>query len=281
MDIMDHTYEEIRDVVLDLLAGRERLSGYGRSVDQFRSLESGVAEILAQREARPGDGSYGRFNPSLSHHEKELFRELFWDLFRQGIITLGSNDANPNYPFFKVTAHGAKVLVSKQPCYFYDVESYERIVRTNIPKIDDLTLLYLKEAMQAFRSGCMLAATVMLGVATENLFLSLLNVLEQHPVHRVTYQNVFKERSLLRRFNKFKAILGESEKSLSPEVKEDLDTQLAGILSIIRSYRNESGHPSGRIIDRETCYVLLQLFISYGKKMYQLNDHFRSASPAS
>ena len=32
--------------------------------------------------------------------------------------------------------------------------------------------------------------------------------------------------------------------------------------------------PTGKIIDREQSYVLLQLFIPYCKKMYQLMDHY-------
>jgi hypothetical protein len=56
-------------------------------------------------------------------------------------------------------------------------------------------------------------------------------------------------------------------------IKEDLDTHFAGILSVIRTFRNQSGHPTGRIIDREQAYVLLQLFIPHCRKMYQLRDH--------
>jgi len=55
-----------------------------------------------------------------------------------------------------------------------------------------------------------------------------------------------------------------------PEIKEDLDTHFMGILSIIRTFRNQSGHPTGKIIDGEQAYVLMQLFISYCKKLYQL-----------
>ena len=61
-------------------------------------------------------------------------------------------------------------------------------------------------------------------------------------------------------------------------MKEDLDTNFSGILSIIRNFRNQSGHPSGKIIDREQAYILLQLFPPYCKKMYQLMDFIRNAT---
>ena len=120
--------------------------------------------------------------------------------------------------------------------------------------------------MQAFRAGCMLSATVMLGVSVEHTFELLLEQLEAHASHKTTLAPAFAERTLLRKFNKFRAVLDSNTKALPPEVKEDLDTHFAGILSVIRTYRNESGHPTGKIIDREQTFVLLQLFIPYCKE---------------
>lgn len=270
---MSYTYEEVRDATLDLLSGRERqLDGYGVSLNQYRSLERAVADLLVRRNSPTGEIFVNtRMHPQTS----DFFREVFWDLFRQGIIIPGIDSANENLPFFSVTAHGHRVLKGQQPYYFYDVESYERVLRTNIPAIDGLTLLYLKEAMQAFRSNCLLSASVMLGVATEHLFMVLLEIIEKHPIHQATYKNVFKERTLLQRFSKFRALLGQDMKSLPTAVREDLDVTFDGILTVIRNHRNESGHPSGKFIDRETCYVLLHLFITHGKKLMQLSDYFK------
>lgn len=75
--------------------------------------------------------------------------------------------------------------------------------------------------------------------------------------------------------NKLRGLIDSMAKPLPPEIKEDLDTHFAGILSVIRSYRNESGHPTGKIMDREQTFVLLQLFIPYCKKQYQLMQFFR------
>jgi hypothetical protein len=64
-------------------------------------------------------------------------------------------------------------------------------------------------------------------------------------------------------------------KSIPAEIREDLDTHFAGILSVIRTFRNQSGHPTGKIIDREQTFVLLQLVIPYSKKLYQLMVFFK------
>jgi len=195
-------------------------------------------------------------------------------LFRQGVITLGLNDSNREFPFFRLSSYGERIIANQDTYFFHDVSTYEQLIRNEVPAIDDVTLLYLKEAMQAFRVGCLLSATVMLGVATEHTFNLLMETIGNTPSHAATFQNVNRERGILRRVNKFKGILDSQLSTLSPAIKEDLDTRFTGILSIIRNFRNQSGHPSGQIIDREQSYVLLQLFIPYCKKMYQLMAHY-------
>lgn len=269
---MDHSYEEIRSVSLDLLADREKAS---YELSQYENLLIGIAEVFQRRGENLRQRSFGS-GPDLSQQDRELFGEVFWELFRQGIITLGRDDANRNFPFFRVSSFGKKLLAGKDAYFFHDVSSYEAIIRKEVPTIDETTLIYLKEAMQAFRSGCILSATVMLGVATEHTFLLLLDVIEQRESHKSIYASVFKERSILQKFNKFKNILDQQSKTLTAEIKEDLDTHFAGILSIIRNFRNQSGHPTGKIIDREQAYILLQLFIPYCKKMYQLIGFYRN-----
>jgi hypothetical protein len=268
---MPHSYEEIRSAALDILAGREK-TVYAPS--QYEHLKLGVGEVFAKRDGRIQPGSYGATYP-LDRQDEEIFLELFWDLFRQGIITLGSNDSNREFPFFRVTQLGKHIAESQSAYFFHDVSSYERVIRAEVPSIHEVTLLYLKEAMQAFRSGCILSSTVMLGVATEHTFLLLLEVIEKSVTHKKTYLSVFQERTILQKINKFRNVLEQHLKALPSEIREDLDTHFAGILSVIRTFRNQSGHPSGKIMDREQTFVLLQLFIPYCKKLYQMMEFFR------
>nr|MDP2190270.1 hypothetical protein [Rhodoferax sp.] len=267
---MPHSYEELRAVALDILAGREKVP-YDPS--QYEHLSIGIGQVFAQREGRIQPGHHGATYP-LDAQDKESLLELFWDLFRQGIITLGLNDGNREFPFFRPTRLGRKIAEGQAAYFFHDVSSYEVAIRREVPNINDVTLLYLKEAMQAFRSGCMLSATVMLGVAVEHTFMLLLEVIENNATHQKTFASVFGERTLLQKFNKFRNLLDPMLKTLPLDIREDLDTHFAGILSVIRTFRNQSGHPTGKIIDREQAFVLLQLAIPYCKKQYQLMQHY-------
>jgi hypothetical protein len=269
---VDHSFEEIRSVALDLLAGRERGS---YDLTQYQHFLIAVSQVFERREGGPRTQQhFSTASVSLSSHDQDLFLEVFWGLFREGTITLGLNDANRQFPFFRVTEFGLRLIAHQHPYFFHDVSSYEAAIRSAAPTIDGATLVYLKEAMQAFRSGCILSATVMLGVATEHTFLLLLEKIELNPTHAQTYKPVSRERGILNKANKFKQILDRHVSALTPEIREDLDTHFASILSVIRTFRNQAGHPTGTIIDREQAYILLQLFIPYCKKMYQLMTHY-------
>lgn len=269
---MPHSYEEIRSAALNILAGREKTT---YDPIQYEHLRLGIGEVFARREGRIQPGHFGATYP-LDRNDSDLFLEVFWDLFRQGIITLGFNDNNREFPFFRVSQLGKRIMENQSPYFFHDVSSYVQLIRSEVPNINDVTLLYLQEAMQAFRSGCILSATVMLGVATEHTFLLLLETIQNNTQHQSTYRSVIEQKTILQKINKFKNILDQNLRDLPSEIKEDIDTHFAGILSIIRNFRNQSGHPTGKIIDREQVFVILQLFIPYCKKLYQLMDFFRT-----
>ncbi|MGA8872612.1 MAG: hypothetical protein WB460_15810, partial [Candidatus Acidiferrales bacterium] len=116
-----------------------------------------------------------------------------------------------------------------------------------------------------------MAATVMLGVATEHTFVLMVEAIDNNPAHSARFANVSTQKTILQKVSKFKAIIDQDyTKNFPSDLKEDLDTHFAGILSTIRNFRNQSGHPTGKIIDREQAFVLLHLFIPYCRKMYQL-----------
>lgn len=268
---MDHSYEELRTIVLEIIAGSEKVS---YTPDQFQHLVLGVAEVLERRE---GKGQSDWHQSRLSPTDSDLVREIFWDLFLQRIITLGKDDSNRDFPFFGVSSQGKRILSNQNPYIFHDVSTYTRLIKANVPSINATTLLYLQEAMQSYRSGCLLAATVMLGVASEHSFLLLVEATESNATYGQNFENVSKQKTILQKFRKFRAALEQHvQPALPPELKEDLDVQFDGILSVIRKFRNDAGHPSGKIMEREQVYVLLQMFIPYCNKLYGLIDFFQT-----
>jgi hypothetical protein len=270
---MTHSYEEIRAAAFDVLSGRVRPS---YSLDQYQHLKIEVGRALdaydrlVPKPPRPYPG-----DDALAEQDAEIFREVFWDLFRQGILTLGRDESNNVFPFFKLTSYGARAVRDGDVYFISDTTVFEGRVRGEIPNIDNISLLYLKESFQAFRSGCLISSAVMLGVAAEHLFQLLLDQLESNPTHSSRFSSVFRQRNVLPKIDKFKSIITADKTSFPKDVQESFDTQFLGVQSIIRIYRNESGHPTGRLIDREQAFVNLRLFIPFGKMVHCLMDYYK------
>lgn len=271
-DQPNYSYEEIRNAAIDILAGRT-----GINASQYEHLKHGVGEVLIYKKTGKYPDQY--IDEIMSRSNSDIFLEVFWDLFRQGIITLGLNDlrGNREFPWFRISTHGKRILENQAVYFYHDVSSYEAVIRQQVPNIDSVTLLYLNEAMQSFYSGCYLSSSVMLGVASEYTFLKLLEKIETS-TYKSNFKKAFDERNISKKFeafkNRLKQDMGNNNITLPGEIKENLDTNLEGIMNTIRNFRNDSGHPSGNIISREQCYVNLNLFIPYCKKAYQLIDFF-------
>ena len=267
---MSHSYEEIRSATFEVLSGRARTSC---SLDQYPHLKIEVGRVLDEYDKLPSKlPSPYPADAALTKEDAETLREVFWDLFRQGILTLGINESNNIFPFFRVTSFGVKAVREGDTYFISDTTVFEQRVKIDIPNIDDISILYLKESFQAFRSGCLISSAVMLGVTAEHLFQLLLDQLVPDP----RFSSIIQQKTILKKIEKFKSIIADDKASFPQEVRESFDTQFLGIQSIIRIYRNESGHPTGKVIDREQAFVNLRLFIPFGKMVHYLMNHYKS-----
>lgn len=274
-DFPDHSYEEIRKATIDILARRWSV----KVPDHYNYLREAVGNLL-----HTGTGKWiTDSNDTMSKNDNNTFLEIFWDLFRQGVVTLGRDDKTREFPYFRVSAHGKRILENQNVYFYHDVSSYETIIKEQVPDIDPITLLYLKEAMQTFYSGCYLSSSVMLGVASENAFLKLLEAVENNTKYDSIFRKALNGKSISQKFEAFKYRLkqeiGNNNITLPHEIQENLDSNLDGIMNTIRRFRNDSGHPSGNMISREQCYINLNLFIPYCKTAYGLIRYFSNVVP--
>ncbi len=82
---MNHSYEEIRGASFKVLAGDTS------SLDQYNHLKIKVGKVLDKYDniqQKPPSGYPA--DSALSKEDSEILREVFWDLFRQGIVTWGT-----------------------------------------------------------------------------------------------------------------------------------------------------------------------------------------------
>jgi hypothetical protein len=261
MQSQPHNYEEIRSAVVDILLGNGC-----EPVLQFGRLPNAVHQVLSLR-AGKDPGSLRQNN-----QDEELVRDVFWDLFRQGVITLGMNNANSNWPWFRLSHFGQKTLASQSPWRFHDTSSYLTLVRREAPALSDQAAVYLEEAVQAFYAQCLLASCVMLGVAAEAEFLRLLEDCEQLPNIGKKFTRTSRERMISEKIKHFLVVIIDIRKSLDKKATEGLDENFIAIQTVLRIARNEAGHPSPSNPSRENVYVYLQLFVPFARQLFRLKD---------
>jgi len=260
-----HSYEEVRDAAVEVLSGRFQIQG---GINQFGALVRAVALYFENVEKKPRQG----IGAQLDAQDRELVRDVFWDLFRQGHITLGYDNSNEAWPFFRLSHTGQKALREGTPYKFMDSSTYLDMVSKAAPRIDGVTRTYLDEAVRDYYAGCFLSCSVMLGVAAENLFNRLLDVTSKSNKHAATFAGAASQRFMLTKIVEFQKAIEPLKPTLPREAREDLDTHLSAIQAVLRTHRNNTGHPTGRSMSREQTYVHLQLFAPFAKKLEQLED---------
>lgn len=269
-NLPQHSYEEIREAVIDVM-----LASPSNGVSQFETLLEHVGRSFGGEHnapALPTGMAYPGAGNQLHPNDANFVLEVVWDLFRQGVITLGLNTANPGWPFLRLSRFGKQIVQSQQPYRFHDSTSFLTLVQSEIPDILPEAITYLDEAVAAFYAGCLLASCVMLGVAAEAEFLRLVDVAVKSTTHGSAFQVVTKEKFVRSKIKKFQMVLKPLLPTLTPKNHfEDLETNLSLIQSVLRVARNDAGHPTGASApQREQVYVFLQLYVPFSRQLMRL-----------
>jgi hypothetical protein len=260
-----HGYEELRALVIDEVLAR--------TCGTFDELQEKVGQGILRRNNRwpllPGETgmSYRGAAAHLHPYDGLTILEVFWDLFRQGIITLGKDTSNPGWPWFRLSRFGEGVR-GRTEFRFHDTTSYITMIKTYDPDISPAGILYLEEAAASFYAECLLSASVMLGVAAEAEFLRVLDAAISSAQWASIFAPIAKVQFIRGKIQKFQAVLAPHRQALPHSLTEDLDTNLSMIQSVLRIARNDAGHPSGSPAPaREQVYVNLQLFGPFSRQL--------------
>lgn len=205
--------------------------------------------------------------------------EIFWELLIQGILAPGIDRSNLDLPFIHVTEYG-KRCIEANAILPHDPNGYLERLKALIGRpLDDTVVLYMREGLLTFLGGYYLAATVMLGVASEqcmDLLIEAYGSAMANPAAKTAFEKKMNQagRSVKNRFDALRNEL--LALTLTPSLRDALDIQLSGIFTLIRYSRNDAGHPTGRVIDRDMAHANLLLFPSYCKRVYDLIEYFKT-----
>jgi len=265
----EHSYEELRDVVIDIMLEHDR-----DAADRFDKLLEQTAVALFKRDSSVrGQQCFSHGSATQLHpNDADLVLEIVWDLFRQGILTLGASASNPGWPWLRLTRFGEAALQQGSDG-FHNKAGFMKALRFAVIDVSPDAVVYIREAVAAFYMDCLLSTCVLLGFAAEIEFLRLLNVAKSSQ----TYGNYFSRigdglsiRTKISRFQEaIKPILGVLPKAATDE----LDNNLNIMQSLLRIAKKESGQPSGGPApSRDQVYVYLQLFIPFAEQLMRLRQ---------
>lgn len=260
MMTMPLSYEEVRRAVVDYIRQHER-GQVPHGFDVFRQLQAEGTRI---------DDS-----------DRRLAKQVFHELYLERIIVSGSHKMNSlnalmEWPWYEVTEYGRRVL--NNPEYEpHDQTGYLDRLRQEMPAIDADIVRYLDESLQCFKLGTLLAAAVMLGCAAEKAMLLLIDAYGsaiQDATKQKSFDKDVQTRMISRKYQALWKRLEPSISDLPADLRDDLHTVLDRVFDLIRTTRNEAGHPTGKSVDRDAMRANLLLFPSYCRRVYGLIDHW-------
>lgn len=258
---------------------RTHLLDYIRSNVRDPHAQFGVSSIRSYLESKG-------VNPDEDVNDWTTIQQIIHELYVEGIInpaqkmrphTTGTTNWL-KFPFFHVTAYGEKVLENTeyQP---HDQNGYLQKIKAEISTIDPVIIRYLEECLSCFRRNLLLSSAVMLGCASEKAVLLLIEAfgttLQQ--TNKEDYEKETNTFIIRRKYNALWSRLEPIAKSLPNNLGNNLESIIHNTFDIIRTTRNEAGHPSDNVIEKETVHANLLLFPIFCKRIYKLIDHFSTS----
>ena len=263
----EHSYEELRETVINVM-----LDAANNGVDRFEKLvEKTALELYKLDGELHGRQSVAqRSAAQLSPNDSELVLDIVWDLFRQGIVTLGKNAANPGWPWLRLSRFGECAL-QQTPYRIHNKAGFVKALRSEAPDVSADAMVYYREAVAAFYMDCLLSACVMLSIAAESEFLRLLAVAKASDAYGPYFSRIGDSLTIRAKIARFQDAVKPVLPLLPRTATDELDNNLNIMQSLLRITRKESGQPSGaHPPSRDHVFVYLQLFIPFAEQLMQL-----------
>jgi hypothetical protein len=241
---------------------------------QWNDCLRGVSHLVRERSSMRDESER-----QLPRDDMVRLKEVVWDLIIARVLSPGwSHSSESTWPMLSLTDHGQKVVSEKHPVP-YDPDGYLARLQQATGGLGGSLLRYLEEALSTFRMSNYLAAAVMLGAASEMLFLEVRGAISK-AIRDEQLAMKFDERTGPKKTmsDRVKAVMewiSQNRPQLLASWQERERVGLADkVADLIRDRRNEAGHPQDppRVRSREEIYALICLFPDYCIKFYELKN---------
>lgn len=248
----------------DLVAVRQIVFERLRRDPQYRQLDNtgdGFAPFVEY---------VGATDPGRQNGRRALMflaREVFWEMVAAGIVAPGMDTHNLDLPWFHITQYGSQVLASTDP-QPYDPTGYLSRLRERVENPDGTVIAYLAESLETFRKGNLVACAVMLGIASERVFLLLCDSLVaalSSASEKTAFSKIRDRFPMKPKLDWVHAKIQQIQKQSPAGFPDNATIMLVAIYDLMRCQRNELGHPreAPPSMDARDALVNLQIFPRY------------------
>jgi len=208
----------------------------------------------------------------------EFVLDIFWELIMQGVIAPGSSTQSPNLPWFHVTEYGRKVLDANEYVP-HDPTHYLENLRKAISAPDATVMAYLAEALNCFTKGALVAATILLGVASERVFLLVCSSLQKalsDSTERDKFTKLLARNAMKPKLDWVQQKIEKIQATKQHPLPDNVNMMLSVIYDLVREQRNELGHPRDAPpqLQREEVFANLCIFPTYYKTAQTVTAYF-------
>ncbi len=231
-------------------------------------LTKGIASIDLQAEF--GDRRIG----------PRSVNQAIWSLIRQGLAYIDFSGERSNEWYLRLTGAGLAAADEESASPDNPDIFFEYLTR-KVPDASDVVLRYAREAITAYRNLCDLASTVMTGVASEAAFLEMADAFDtwlgdsRDAAAQKFHKSLNDPRAQIRTiFDDFRAAFESNKKPIPHRLKDGIETDFLAVFTLLRIYRNDAGHPTNMVIDREDVSTRLRMLPRYLERLYALKNYF-------
>jgi len=216
--------------------------------------------------------------PQVGPVSKRRIMEAVWALVRTGLAYLDYDGGSSLHWGLVPTAKG-KTAAGSGELNPYDTEAYLKTLRAKAPQVSETVRQYAHQALVTFRNDCFLASAVMLGVASEAAFLEMAAAfakwLPGNEGDKFRELVASTRRDYVDKFREFRPRFQKYRSQMPGDAGDNLT--LDAIADLLRIYRNDCGHPTGRQVSREDAFANLRMFVSYTERLYRLKTFFETS----
>ena len=195
--------------------------------------------------------------------------EVFWQLVLEEILIPGKDPSNNHFPWFRLTAYGAKII-KEEFGHPHDQTGYLKRIQDEIQNPDPTVIAYLSESLHAYRHGSPIAASLLLGIAAERVFLLVYDSVKDalaNPTEKRKFEQKGSGIAMKPKLDLLHRKLQDLQGKGISGYPDNAVIMVTAVYDLMRCQRNDLGHPRAAPpnINREDAFNNLVVFRGYYK----------------